>query len=585
MSNPTDADGDPSRLSAINSGADLSSPAQPPPPQRPSPGYPAPDAASTPGIRILTLNVWGLKHLSAHRTTRLGHIAHLISHPPSPHQPADIVCLQECWTYADYALIRQRTRSVLPYGKFYHSGCFGGGLVILSRWRMVEVGMVGYGLNGRPSAFWRGDWFVGKGVAWARVELSGRFSSLAAEGGGGARGRYLDVLNTHLHAPYDEGTAGKDSYACHRAAQAWQMAGLMRQALERGDLVVACGDFNMSPGGLEYRVIQHRTRGAMRDLWRELYPESSVGAWIEEGEKDRLEALAQRDRGPPRVKESLEVHGHTCDSILNTWRWSKGAQKDLLSKGRDRAVGSDEEDPRAKRLDYIFLGDGREGSKGNGEWVVKSARVCMTERHPELKCSLSDHFAVEAEIVGTVTPTPTPALGGKGENGEIVPHPNYNHHLHQKQHTTTTTNPPSDLYTALLSLISLYTTRQRLHRRRRCTHFLASVLITLSSFVAIWFSPTNYVSFLLLVLSSLGLMAGTVDGLIGLLFGGSELRGLKEWEWEVRNCWRREKEDEEEEEEKGGVGVGRLDGEGTGADVAGDWEEEMEMGRVRDWWD
>lgn len=29
-------------------------------------------------------------------------------------------------------------------------------------------------------------------------------------------------------------------------------------------------------------------------------------------------------------------------------------------------------------------------------------------------------------------------------------------------------------------------------------------------------------------------MAGTVDGLTGGLLGGSELRALKEWEWDVR---------------------------------------------------
>lgn len=31
--------------------------------------------------------------------------------------------------------------------------------------------MVGYPLNGRPTAFFRGDWFVGKGVACARIRF------------------------------------------------------------------------------------------------------------------------------------------------------------------------------------------------------------------------------------------------------------------------------------------------------------------------------------------------------------------------------------------------------------------------------
>jgi sphingomyelin phosphodiesterase 2 len=44
-------------------------------------------------------------------------------------------------------------------------------LVILSRWPIVESNMVRYPLNGRPAAFYRGDWFVGKGVACARIQM------------------------------------------------------------------------------------------------------------------------------------------------------------------------------------------------------------------------------------------------------------------------------------------------------------------------------------------------------------------------------------------------------------------------------
>jgi sphingomyelin phosphodiesterase 2 len=60
--------------------------------------------------------------------------------------------------------------------------------------------------------------------------------------------------------------------------------------------------------------------------------------------------------------------------------------------------------------------------------------------------------------------------------------------------------------------------------------------VSIGCFIAIWWSPTNYVSFILILLSSLGLMAGTVDGLIGGLFVGSETRALHEFEWEIRNA-------------------------------------------------
>ena len=43
-------------------------------------------------------------------------------------------------------------------------------------------------------------------------------------------------------------------------------------------------------------------------------------------------------------------------------------------------------------------------------------------------------------------------------------------------------------------------------------------------------------SFLLMLLSTLGFGAGVLDGLIGGLFMSSEIRALKEFEWEVRNA-------------------------------------------------
>lgn len=134
-------------------------------------------------LNVLTLNCWGLLYLSALRTPRLQAIGRAIATTtPTPH----IVALQECWTQEDYHAIRRATRSILPYGKFYYSGSFGGGLAILSKWPIEESSMYQYPLNGRPTAFFRGDWFVGKGVASAKIRF-----------GQGPRD-IVEVFNTHV---------------------------------------------------------------------------------------------------------------------------------------------------------------------------------------------------------------------------------------------------------------------------------------------------------------------------------------------------------------------------------------------------
>lgn len=471
------------------------------------------DQVST--IHILTLNCWGLKYLSKHRSERLSEIGNrLATYSPQ----LDIVGLQECWTFSDYLTIRNRTRSTLPYGKFYHSGIFGGGLAILSRWPIRESSMYRYSLNGRPTAFFRGDWFVGKGVACATIALPD--------------GVNIEVFNTHLHAPYER--EPNDSYICHRTGQAWEIAKLMRAASQRGSLVIGLGDFNMVPLSFAHVLIE--SQAGVQDVWRVVKPQSSVGASIDPPEKERRRRLGEPDI--PDVATSLEEHGHTCDSISNTWRWNKAHQKHL-EKGQDREIPLTDPDPKSKRLDYIFC-----SGIGNG-WKVDRVQVALTERHPSLRCSLSDHFAVQATL----------------ERSSLEAEPCTEIEVHAALNDSSEQDPSlqvADLddedfdnaiskegmrfhlgqgfYKDILQMIHTYTLRERKQRRYRLLHFVGSALVSIGCFVAAWWSPRNFVSFILILLSSLGLMAGTVDGLIGGLFVGSELRALAEFEWEVRNA-------------------------------------------------
>ncbi|MCJ1383310.1 phospholipase C type enzyme [Xylographa soralifera] len=443
--------------------------------------HPTPPHNSPQKLNLLTLNCWGLKYISTSRSARLSQIGHEISTTqPTPH----IVALQECWTYADYLSIRTSTRSILPHSKFYHSGIFGSGLVILSAYPIIASTMYRYPLNGRPTAFYRGDWFVGKGVACASIRYGTGVKEL------------LEVFCTHLHAPYEK--EPHDSYLCHRTAQAWEIAKLLRGAAERGHLVVGLGDFNMVPLSLAHRLIEGIA--PVRDVWRVLYPESSLGAAGDEAEK-------MRGRAVPTVEESVLENGATCDSVLNTWRWRKEDQK-RLRKGEGIDVDDKTEDPNAKRLDYIFFSP---GLGCEAEWRVETARVGMTGRHPMLGCSLSDHFSVEATIarVGSEVMTKGEALS-QALDATLLP--------------------------SILPLIVTYTARQLLQRRIMLAHFLVAVFVSISCLIGIWWSPHTYVSFILALVSTINLSAGVIDGLIGGLFIGLELRALKEFEWEVRNA-------------------------------------------------
>ena len=471
----------------------------------------APEALGLSTLRVMTYNCFGLKFISQQRSARLSEIGRAIS-LFSP--PPEIVGLQECWTQEDYASIRSQTSTILPYGKFYYSGILGGGLAILSAYPIEDSTMHRYTLNGRPTAFFRGDWFVGKGVACARIRIPPSLAADDAEKRRNERdGDIVEVFCTHLHAPY-EAEPG-DSYLCHRTAQAWEIAKLMRGAAERGHLALGLGDFNMLPLSLAHRVII--ARGGVVDAWLAMHPDSSLGPATVAAEKER-------GRPIPNARYNLEVNGAASDSVLNTWRWKKASQKAQYgAKSNTIDVPWDTPDPHAKRLDYIFMGNSRHrattttaASVSLQQWEVTEMNVGMTQLHPTIHCSLSDHFSVHATLT-LCSPT-----------SSII----------------TQENPPSSTagddivqtYSQIQKLIQAYTARETLQRKARLAHFIFWLLIAIACFIGIWFSPKSYVSFILILISTLGFAVGIVDGLIGGLFMSSELRALKEFEWEVENA-------------------------------------------------
>lgn len=480
---------------------------------------------SSASLQILSYNCWGLKYLSKHRKARLTEIGRRIA---TSHPPPEIVGLQECWTQEDYLSIRQETRHILPYGKYYYSGIFGGGLAILSKWPIEESSMVRYPLNGRPTAFFRGDWFVGKGVACARISMGPGPENVA------------EVFCTHLHAPYER--EPNDSYICHRTAQAWEIAKLLRGTSERGHLVIALGDFNMVPLSLAHRLIT--AHAPVQDVWRVQHPDSSIGAAEDSQEQSR-------GRPIPSAEFNIKENGTTCDSILNTWRWSKEQQKRLL-KPDEIIVDAQTQDPRGKRLDYIFVGDGmRSGArdsynKSTSHWLVHDVKLGMIDRHPLLKCSLSDHFSVEASLrkcLGdtTVEKKPLETMPNGLDTKENL-NPAFGVQ-HKDTYGGSLSFPPDvvaplplSTYDEILLMISKYKTRELRQRRLRLSHFLLSIVTSLGCLLAVWWSPRNYVSFILMLISTVGFGTGIIDGLIGGLFVGSELRALQEFEWEINNA-------------------------------------------------
>jgi len=310
----------------------------------------------------------------------------------------------------------------------------------------------------------------------------------------------------------------------------------MRGAAERGHLVLGLGDFNMIPLSLAHRLIS--THSPARDVWLLLHPDSSIGAAVDPVEMARRHPI-------PTADFNILENGTTCDSGFNTWRWNKGQQKRLGPNKPHIEIPGDRMDPGAKRLDYIFASTGLNVSDpSRGGWIVKTAKVGMLSRHPTLQCSLSDHFSVEATLVHVIPDAFDPSKEEESavSNGVFLQSPaasefrskTYENQLHGE--IGKDSYLPVQTYNEILAMITEYTLRERRQRRLRLGHFGISVVMSIGCLVAVWFSPRIFVAFLLMLLSTLGLAAGIIDGLIGGLFVGSEIRALKEFEWEILNA-------------------------------------------------
>ena len=120
-----------------------------------------------------------MKWLSKHREIRLRALGDKLST-----SEYDLICLQEIWVYNDFLYVQRKVRHFLPYSHFYFAGFLGSGLAIFSRWPILSTSIYPFGLNGRPAAVWRGDYYAGKGVATALIRHH--------------TGTLIEVFNTHV---------------------------------------------------------------------------------------------------------------------------------------------------------------------------------------------------------------------------------------------------------------------------------------------------------------------------------------------------------------------------------------------------
>ncbi|XP_044028215.1 sphingomyelin phosphodiesterase 2 [Siniperca chuatsi] len=195
-------------------------------------------------VRVFSLNCWGIHYLSKHCPQRYAMIGDLLCK-----EEHDIVLLQEVWSEKDYLSLKKKLACSHPHSHYFKSGVIGSGLAIFSKHRIHDTFLYRYSLNGYPYMAHHGDWFGGKAVGMAVLNIG----SLTA-----------NVYVTHLHAEY---CRDKDPYLPHRVVQAWELQQFIRHTSAGADVVILGGDLNMHPQDLGNRLL--RTYTGLRDSYLE----------------------------------------------------------------------------------------------------------------------------------------------------------------------------------------------------------------------------------------------------------------------------------------------------------------------------
>ncbi|XP_023389159.1 sphingomyelin phosphodiesterase 2 isoform X1 [Pteropus vampyrus] len=148
----------------------------------------------------------GIPYLSKHRADRMKRLGDFLNV-----ESFDLALLEEVWSEQDFQYLRQKLLPTYPAAHYFRSGIIGSGLCVFSKHPIQEFTQHVYTLNGYP---------------------------------------YM------LHAEYNR---QKDIYLAHRVAQAWELAHFIHHTSKKADMVLLCGDLNLHPKDLGFRLLKEWT--------------------------------------------------------------------------------------------------------------------------------------------------------------------------------------------------------------------------------------------------------------------------------------------------------------------------------------
>lgn len=185
-------------------------------------------------LRVLSFNAWGVWLVTPSRQARFEAMGAKIA-ALAP----DVVAMQEVWLDEDAdRLVEDLGRAGLVHSRRFTSVWPGhSGLLLASRYPIIQQDFVEYAEGTHPHVPWHVDWMAGKGMARVRIQTP--------------QGP-VDVANTHVQASY----GGTHEYDLIQLAQLLQAADFLDTP--RDVPLIVAGDLNVRCESLQYRLFSLR---------------------------------------------------------------------------------------------------------------------------------------------------------------------------------------------------------------------------------------------------------------------------------------------------------------------------------------
>jgi endonuclease/exonuclease/phosphatase family metal-dependent hydrolase len=194
----------------------------------------------TSDLRLMTLNMWGIRFVSADIDARFDALAERLNADDS----IDVVGLQEVWADAPRKRLLQKVAAKYPHQADFQSSHGRSGLAILSRHPFEgQPHFIPFPKTGKWWKPWTGEWLGGKGIGAVKIKTASGPSWLFV---------------THLHACYADGAPGAcdgdDEYGFYRGDQLQTLRATVNEVAGDAPALIL-GDFNFTVGSKYYQAL------------------------------------------------------------------------------------------------------------------------------------------------------------------------------------------------------------------------------------------------------------------------------------------------------------------------------------------